>query len=88
MDQDTVKSAPVRLSRRESEVLGLLAAGVTMPQIAARLFVSRRTVECHVANLHRKAGVHSTLAALAALGFWTINPDRLPDGGTGVEVQP
>lgn len=42
------------LTAREREVLHLTAQGNTTPEIAARLFLSRRTVETHRANLMRK----------------------------------
>lgn len=44
------------LSPREREVAGLAAAGQTNQQIAARLYLSRRTVESHIANVLRKLG--------------------------------
>lgn len=47
------------LTTREREVLQLLAAGSTSAEIAARLFISRRTVEFHRANIMQKLGVHN-----------------------------
>ena len=43
------------LSPREIEVAELIRAGCSNPEIAARLFISRRTVESHVASAMRKA---------------------------------
>jgi DNA-binding CsgD family transcriptional regulator len=56
------------ITARESEVLGLLADGLSNKEIAARLYLSPRTVERHVANLAAKAGVErrSQLVAFAA----------------------
>lgn len=53
---------------REAEVLELLALGLTNREIAARLYMSHRTVERHVANLTVKTGVagRTELVALAA----------------------
>ena len=51
------------LSDRESDVLALLAAGLTNRQIAQRLFISQKTVGTHVAHIFEKLGVHSRVEA-------------------------
>jgi non-specific serine/threonine protein kinase len=53
------------LTAREVEVLRLLAAGLTDREIAARLFISRRTAATHVASILRKLEVPSRSAAAA-----------------------
>jgi two-component system response regulator NreC len=45
------------LSRRETEVLRAIALGYTSAEIAAKLHLSRRTIETHRANIHRKLGL-------------------------------
>ncbi len=45
------------LSLREREVMQLASQGCSNSEIAKRLFISRRTVEIHRANLHRKLGL-------------------------------
>lgn len=45
------------LSKREVEVLRLVALGLTNPQIAEELYVSVRTVETHRAHVYQKLGV-------------------------------
>jgi non-specific serine/threonine protein kinase len=49
------------LSRREMEVAELIADGATNAQVAARLFISERTVESHVASIFNKLGVDTRL---------------------------
>lgn len=45
------------LTRSELVVAGLAAEGLTNPQIGDRLFISRRTVATHLANVFRKLGI-------------------------------
>ena len=52
------------LTAREFEVLGLLAEGRTNPEIADRLFISRRTVTTHVTNILAKFGVGNRAEAV------------------------
>lgn len=47
------------LTARELEVAKLVAAGATNPEIAARLFLSRKTVERHVSNVLLKLGARN-----------------------------
>jgi DNA-binding NarL/FixJ family response regulator len=51
------ESAPPRLTRRETEVLGLLAQGLNNREIAGVMWLSDRTVERHITSLYRKIGV-------------------------------
>ena len=53
------------LSRREQEVLRLLAAGESNREIARRLGLSPHTIERHVANLYRKIGARGRADATA-----------------------
>ncbi|HJQ42329.1 MAG TPA: LuxR C-terminal-related transcriptional regulator, partial [Jatrophihabitantaceae bacterium] len=48
-----------QLSERETEVLRLVAKGLTARQIAERLVVSPRTVQNHVQNTLRKLQLHN-----------------------------
>jgi len=58
-------AAPVRdgealgLTERETEVLRLVATGMSYKQIAARLFISHRTVQNHVQNTLAKLQLHN-----------------------------
>jgi DNA-binding NarL/FixJ family response regulator len=51
------------LTAREIEVLGLVALGLTNAQIAARLFLSRRTIDQHLSSIYNRLGVSSRAAA-------------------------
>jgi DNA-binding NarL/FixJ family response regulator len=63
--QPPVPSVTARLTKREREVLLLLADGLRQDDIAERLFISRKTVGTHVANILRKLGVRSQTQAVA-----------------------
>ena len=52
------------LTRREAEVINLLAEGLSNPEIAARLVISRRTVGAHLQAIYGKLGVKSRESAV------------------------
>jgi len=60
------------LSERELEILGLVAVGLTNPEIASKLYLSLNTVKVHTRNIYGKLGVHNRTQAVArarALGI-------------------
>jgi DNA-binding CsgD family transcriptional regulator len=54
-----VRRAPEELTVNEQRVAELAAAGLTNREIAAKLFLSRRTVEANLARAYRKLGIRS-----------------------------
>jgi DNA-binding CsgD family transcriptional regulator len=61
--QSAPPSYPAGLSAREVEVLRLVALGLSNPQVGARLFLSRRTVEQHLRSIFHKTGLPPRVAA-------------------------
>ena len=54
------------LTRREREILALVAEGKTNAQIAEQLWISGGTVRRHLENAYAKLGVHTRTAAVRA----------------------
>ena len=52
------------MTDREQEILKLLAQGLSNKMIAAKLYLSVRTVEGHLANIYSRLGVHSRTEAM------------------------
>jgi PAS domain S-box-containing protein len=60
-----VKEDPLaRLTRREAEVLHLMASGATNRMLATELHISPATVRNHAHNIFEKLGVHTRVAAI------------------------
>lgn len=84
------------LTDRQREVLLLIAAGLSINQIAKRLHVSTHTVNHHMRSLYRNLGVHDrtaicivgiylgeiTIAQVAAIAQTILDNQPAPDGGT------
>lgn len=53
-----------KLTKREQQILGLLASGLSTQQIAAELYISPNTLKSAMRDLYRKLGVNSRAAAV------------------------
>ncbi len=78
---------PFGLSRREREVLGLIADGRTNREIAERLFISERTVHIHVGKVLAKLGVSGRVeAAAVAIRLGLTKQEEDASGGGPIET--
>jgi DNA-binding CsgD family transcriptional regulator len=69
------RALPGGLSAREVDVLRLVAAGRSNPEIADELHISRRTAEHHVQHIYQKIGVSTRPgAALFAVEHDLLEP--------------
>ena len=68
---------PLELTRRELEIARLVADDLTNKQIAARLFLSQRTVETHITNILNKLGLDSRIQ----LSHWMSDVTGPTTGG-------
>jgi len=77
LDSQRAQQPAQNLSRRESEVLGLVATGLANKQIARRLGITERTVKAHLTAVFQQLGVTDrTQAALWAKEH--LPPEDLP----------
>lgn len=58
------KTEGLVLTRREREILQLLAVGLSNQEMAERLFIAEGTLKRHVANVYQKLGVHNRAQAI------------------------
>lgn len=63
---------PIELTPQEAQVATAVASGLSNPEVAAALFVSRKTVEAHLSRVYRKLGVRSRTELTLRLNDVTI----------------
>ena len=79
--QPTAQAAMIEpLTRREQQVLELLAQRMTSQEIAQKLVLSDQTVKRHRANVYQKLGAHSRRQAIATAVALGILPSAAPSG--------
>jgi DNA-binding CsgD family transcriptional regulator len=73
-----------RLTRREQEILLLLAEGKTTDQISEALVISDSTVRTHAKRVHEKLGVHSQQQLIRMIVFASQEDHRARTNGDPV----
>ena len=64
------KQPVLALTSRETEVAHLVGKGLSNPEIAAELFVSRKAVEYHLGNIYAKCGLNGRQELRQFVGQW------------------
>jgi DNA-binding NarL/FixJ family response regulator len=82
------KASPPRLTERETEILRMVATGLSYKQIATRLVLSHRTVQNHVQNTLHKLQLHNRVelvryAMTHGLGSCAPEAGNTPTAGAG-----
>ncbi len=78
------RGRPGQLTPTEQKICELAAAGLRNHEIAARLFLSARTVEANLSHVYRKLGIRSRAEIAAALAG-TGQPGQPGQPGERVE---
>jgi len=77
IELDSFSCEPVLISRRESEIITLIAEGNTNAQIAEKLFLSAHTINTHRKNIMSKLGVKNTAGiVMYAVKTNLISPNK------------
>ena len=78
LDRVGLRRAPAELTATERRVAELAAAGLTNREVAARAFMSPKTVEANLARVYRKLGIHSRAELGARLASAESTPVEQP----------
>ena len=78
MDSPIIEAEGISLTRRELEVLTLVVEGHSSKEVADMLYVSKRTVDFHLANIYGKLQVSNRVQAFRrATRLGLLNPNLL-----------
>jgi DNA-binding CsgD family transcriptional regulator len=69
-NREAEKKSYLELTGRETEVAHLVGKGLSNPEIAAELFISRKAVEYHLGNVYAKYGIHSRQQLRRLVSQW------------------
>ncbi len=64
------KHSALALTSRETEVAHLVGRGLSNPEVAAELFISRKAVEYHLGNIYAKCGLQGRQQLRRLVGQW------------------
>jgi DNA-binding NarL/FixJ family response regulator len=73
-----MSAATVQLTTRENEILQLLSEGMSVAQVAGRLFISQSTAKTHMSKLYEKLGANNrTQAVMAAVRLGLVSAEGI-----------
>jgi non-specific serine/threonine protein kinase len=64
------------LTKREWEIAGLVAIGLSNREIASRLVIAKRTVDAHVEHIFAKLGISSRVQLAVRIRHWELPAPR------------
>ena len=79
MTENSDTRCEARLSRRELEVLSLIAEGMSTREVARALWITEETVKSHVARVLARLGARTRAHAIAIVyrdGLWARSPEN------------
>ena len=65
------KQSVLALTSRETEVAHLVGKGLSNPEVAAELFISRKAVEYHLGNIYAKCGLQGRQQLRRFVAQWS-----------------
>jgi DNA-binding NarL/FixJ family response regulator len=89
-DHESLEEDGASLTRREKEVVRLVAQGMTNAQIAGQMWITEETVKFHLSNTYRKIGVKNRTQAsrwVAEHGLIPDTPSAASQGATAEDLE-